>query len=207
MAEDPFFAGAISDPARFREAVRRFDEENAQDPKSEIIDGAAQPRELVYAKRLSEWVMKLAPNASEELRLAARCQHICRWQIPRANYEMSRPGYLRWRSDLKAFHARIAGEILRQTGYPDDMIMRVQELNLKKNFPTDPQVRVLEDALCLVFLQHQLTDLAERTAEDKVINALQKSWRKMTEAARGRALALTYAPREKALLERAISGG
>src|ERR1051325_5529657 len=126
MAEDPFFAGAISDPARFREAVRRFDEENAQDPKSEIIDGAAQPRELVYAKRLSEWVMKLAPNASEELRLAARCQHICRWTIPRDSYPMDRAGYLRWREALKKFHAQKAGEILREAGYQEDVIRRVQ---------------------------------------------------------------------------------
>ena len=205
VADDPFHAVKASDPERFTAAIRRFDEENARDPNTEFLDGAAHPRELVYAKRLSDWVMKLAPNASEELRLAARCQHIARWVIPRASYEMTRPGYLRWRSDLKAFHARKAGEILREAGYAEETIQRVQGLNLKKNFPTDPESRILEDALCLVFLQYQLAELATRTAEDKIINALQKSWKKMTPAGHAQALQLSFAPREKALLDRSLA--
>src|SRR5437899_233735 len=114
MANDPFLTVPVRDPIRFQAAIRRFDEENARDPNTEVVDGAAQPRELVYARRLSDWVRKLAPAASEELRLAARSQHLCRWTIPRSSYEMTRAGYLRWRSDLKAFHARKAGEILRE---------------------------------------------------------------------------------------------
>jgi len=204
MSNDAFLPANVSEPARFVEAIRRFDEENALDPNREMVAGTAQPRELLYAKRLSEWVIKLEPGASEELRLAARSQHICRWTIPRDRYEMTRAGYLRWRSDLKTFHARKAGEILRDVGYPPEIIQRVQDLNLKKNFPKDPQCRVLEDALCLVFLQYQLADLASRTDEAKVVNALQKSWKKMTPAAQAHALQLPYTPREKALLDRAL---
>ena len=187
--------------------MRLFDEENASDPNLETVNGVARPRELVYAERLSDWVMKLAPAASEELRLAARCQHIGRWKIPRDTYEMTRLGYLRWRSDLKAFHAKRAGELLREAGYGEEIIQCVQELNLKKNFPKDPQSRILEDALCLVFLQHQLAGLAGRTAEDKVINALRKSWAKMTSQAQTRALQLSFTPHEKALLDRALKAG
>lgn len=194
----------VPDPARFEEALRRFDEENACDPNIEIAEGQPCPRELIYAKRLSEWVLKLCPNASEELRLAARCQHICRWMIPRNSYPMDRPGYLRWRNKLKAFHARKAGEILREVGYPESIVLKVQELNLKKNFPKDPDSRVLEDALCLVFLQYQFAELASRTADDKMINALQKSWKKMTPAAQAEALKLPLGPREKELVERAL---
>jgi hypothetical protein len=80
----------------------------------------------------------------------------------------------------------------------------VQSLNLKKNFPHDAEVRVLEDALCLVFLEHQLGELANKTAGDKVINALQKSWKKMTPAARAQAQLLNYTPRERDLLGRAL---
>src|SRR5947207_2709188 len=126
MEQDSFFAVPVSDPTRFQAAIRRFDEENARDPNTELVNGTPQPRELVYAQRLSEWVMKLQPGASEELRLAARSQHICRWTVPRHTYEMTRGGYLRWRSELKAFHARKAGEILREVGYPEDIISRVQ---------------------------------------------------------------------------------
>jgi Domain of unknown function (DUF4202) len=193
-----------TDRGRFEAALRRFDEENSRDPNSETSDGAQRPRELVYAEWLTGWVLKLCAGASEELRLAARCQHLCRWKIPRDSYPMTRPGYLKWREDLKHFHAEGAGEILREVGYPDTTIARVQDLNLKKNFPNDPEGRVLEDALCLVFLERQLGDLAAKTADDKVITALQKSWKKMTPTAHAEALKLPYGQREKALIERAL---
>ena len=193
-----------TDPPRFEAALRRFDEENSRDPNFETVGGVSHPRELIYAQWLTDWVLKLSPHASEELRLAARCQHLCRWKIPRDSYPMDRPGYLKWRADLKRFHAERAGEILREVGYPDTVIVRVQDLNLKKNFPADPESRVLEDALCLVFLERQLTDFATKTSEEKVITALQKSWKKMTPTAHGEALKLPYASREKALIEAAL---
>ena len=77
-------------------------------------------------------------------------------------------------------------------------------MNLKKDFPQDAEGRILEDALCLVFLEHQLADLASKTADDKMINALRKAWKKMTPAARVLALKLSYRPREQALLEKAL---
>ncbi|MFO1488131.1 MAG: DUF4202 family protein [Verrucomicrobiota bacterium] len=189
---------------RFAAAIRRFDEENGRDPNKEMVQGVARPRELVYAERLTAWVTKLAPNASEVLRLAARCQHLCRWMSPRDTYPMDRPGYLKWRADLKKFHAQKSGEILREVGYADDMVERVQALNLKKNFPADPDSCVLEDALCLVFLEFQLAELAAKTDEEKVVTALQKSWKKMTPAGHAEALQLSYGPREQALLKRAL---
>jgi hypothetical protein len=191
---------------KFEAALRRFDEENARDPNIETADGVPHPRELLYARRLTDWVLRLCPDASEALRLAARCQHICRWQIPRQSYPLTRAGYLKWRADLKKFHAQKAGEILREAGYGEDLVRRVQELNLKHNFPNDPEGRVLEDALCLVFIQFQFADLAAKTAEDKIVNALQKSWQKMTETARAEAFKLNLGPREKALLDRALKG-
>ena len=190
------------DLQRFEAALRRFDEENSRDPNRE----GSRPRELLYAERLTRWVLRLAPDASEVLRLAARCQHICRWESPRENYPMTRPGYLKWRADLKKFHAEKSGAILREVGYDDDTIRRVQDLNLKKNFPVDAETRTLEDALCLVFLEFQFASLAAKAGEDKTINALQKSWGKMTEAARAEALKLNYGEREKALLQRALNG-
>ena len=118
---------------------------------------------------------------------------------------MTRAGYLQWRATLKKFHAQKAGEILREAGYADDWIGRVQDLNLKKNFPNDPESRVLEDALCLVFLEFQFAELAARSDDDKMINALRKSWQKMTEPARAEAFKLNFGPREKTLLDRALN--
>lgn len=187
---------------KFEMALRKFDEANSHDPNSEN----GQPRELLYAQRLEKWVLKLAPNASEALRLAARCQHICRWEIPRNSYPMTRAGYLKWRAGLKKFHAQRAGEILRDVDYDDEIIHRVQDLNLKKNFPDDAETRALEDALCLMFLEFQFADLAAKMDDEKTINALQKSWAKMTETARAEALKLNYDEREKFLLQRALNG-
>jgi hypothetical protein len=189
----------------FQRAIAAIDAENARDPNLESCAGAPQPRELLYARRLTDWLLKLAPDASETLRLAARCQHICRWMVPRQSYPMTKPGYLRWRNDLKSFHARKAGDILAQAGCAPDLIQRVQDLNLKKNFPSDPESRVLEDALCLVFLEFQLAALAARTDEDKMINAIQKTWKKMTPNARQHALALPFGPAEKRLFDRALA--
>jgi len=186
---------------RFASAIRRFDEENARDPNLE--DG--RPRELLYAERLTRWVMKLQPDASEPLRLAARCQHICRWQSPRDQYPLTRAGYLKWRADLKKFHAEKSAAILRETGYDESVIARVQDLNLKKNFPAEAECRVLEDALCLVFLEFQFAALAAKSDPEKMINDLRKSWEKMTEPARAEALKLNFGEPEKKLVERALT--
>jgi hypothetical protein len=201
---DEQFFDRVSEPARFREAIRRFDELNAADPNHEIIGGALRPHELLQAERLCRWVMALATDASEVLRLAARSQHLCRWEIPRTSYPLTRAGYHQWRTELKKFHAGKSASVLRAAGYDEAVVAQVQALNLKKNFPADAESRVLEDALCLVFLQFQFAELAAKTDEAKVINALQKSWHKMTEAGRAAALKLEYGARERALLERAL---
>ncbi|HEV2393742.1 MAG TPA: DUF4202 domain-containing protein [Verrucomicrobiae bacterium] len=192
---------------RFEAALHRFDEENSRDPNIERAGGAGHPRELLYARRLSQWVLRLCPQASEALRLAARCQHLCRWTIPRETYPMTRRGYLQWREALKKFHALEAGKILKELGYPEELIERVQSLNLKRGFPRDAEGRVLEDALCLVFMEYQFGELAQKTSRDKMINALQKAWKKMTPAGQAQALALSYTPQEKDLLDEALSKG
>lgn len=202
---DALFQFPTADPARFAAAIRRFDEENARDPNTEIVDGVSHPRELLYARRLTDWLLRLRPDASEPLRLAARCQHLCRWVSPRSAYELTRPGYLKWRAELKKFHAEKSGAILREVGYPDEVIAQVQALNLKKHFPADPDSRVIEDALCLVFLQFQFAELAAKTDDDKMVNALKKSWAKMTPQGHAAALTLAYGTHEQQLIARALA--
>lgn len=209
MADNGFFAN-VSDAERFRRAIERFDDLNSADPNRDATPDSSPhdaevPRELAYAARLCAWVMRLAPHASEELRLAARSQHLCRWQIPRDTYPATRAGYHQWKNDLKKFHASKSAEVLRSVGYPEEMISRVSELNLKKKFPADADTRALEDALCLVFLQFQFGELAAKLDDERTINAVRKSWEKMTDAARQHALALTYSARERELITRALS--
>jgi len=181
--------------SRFQDAIARFDAENGLDPRG---------IELSYAQRLSAWVEQLAPDASEELRLAARAQHICRWVIPRDSYPPGRIGYLKWREDLKQFHARKAGEILREVGYEDAIISRVQDLIRKRNFPRNADGRVLEDALCLVFLETQFAETTAKTGDEKMMGILQKTWRKMTPQAQQIALTIPMSTECRALVEKAL---
>jgi Domain of unknown function (DUF4202) len=194
-----------ADPQLFETALRRLDAENARDPNLEVVDGVPRPRELVYAQWLMDWLLRLAPTATEELRLAARGQHLCRWRVPRNSYPMTRAGYLRWREDLKRMHAVKTGAILREVGYPEQVIQRVQALIRKEGFPQDHDSRALEDALCLVFLEHQFAALTRKTTEEKMVNALKKAWQKMTPAARALAGSIAYGPREKEMLDKALS--
>lgn len=181
--------------ARFQEAIARIDAANARDPHG---------RELPYAQRLSEWVERLCPDASEPLQLAARAQHICRWEIPRASYPPGRLGYLQWREDLKRFHAEKAAEILQEVGYDAATIERVKHLICKRNFPRDEEGRVLEDALCLVFLETQLAETVEKTGEEKMVEILRKTWRKMTPHAQQIALTLPMSESCRALVQKAV---
>lgn len=193
-----------ANPSRFAAAIARFDAENAQDPKTVLCQGAARPHELVYSEWLTDWVLRLAPDASEPLQLAARCQHLRRWEIPRDSHPPNRAGYLKWRQVLKEFHADQAAAILREVGYDNATIQQVRDLNLKRNFPSDPDCRILEDALCLVFLERQFADLAAKATEEKMIAALQKCWAKMTPKARALALALPYSNQQLQLLQLAL---
>ncbi len=190
---------------RLKKALGEIDRFNSQDPRREIVDGVAYPQELIYSKRLTEFVLNLNPEHSEALLIAARCQHICRWTIPRENYPMGRGGYLRWRQTLKSFHAEKVGEILQEVGYEEDFIAREQRLILKKNLKKDADTRTLEDALCLVFLETQFVDLMEKTPQDKMKVIVRKTWKKMSPKGREVALQMKLPFEEKRFLEKTLS--
>lgn len=207
-----FFVGGVvmmtlmSDDDLLDRAFELFDAANANDPNQIEVEDGAQPKELVFAKRLTESVLALDPNASEALLLASRCQHICRWEVPRSTEPMGRAGYLKWRAGLKKFHAAKSAEILSEVGYPEEMINRVQELNLKKNLKSDSECQTIEDALCLVFLQHQFDALIEGTDPEKMVKIVQKTWAKMSEQGHRAALKLTYSPEAQAVLADSLPG-
>jgi hypothetical protein len=192
--------------ARFAAALDRFDATNARDPNVTIVDGAPQPKELVYARRMSEWLTRLAPNASESLQLAARAQHLMRWSIPRSQFPMDRPGYLKWRTTLYDFHADKAAEILREVGYDDVTVGRVRSLIRKQGIKTDPQMQLLEDVICLVFLESYFVDFATDQDEDKLIRILRRTWAKMSPRGHEAALGLDLPERERKLIDRALAG-
>jgi len=161
--------------------------------------------ELVDAERLAAWVERLEPQASEALALAAHCQHLRRWEIPRSDYEAGRLGYLKWRKALGRFHADRAGEILRGLGYPEEVLLAVRQIQTKQGMLLHPDVQAMEDALCLSFLEHELGEFAVKHPDDKVIDIIAKTWGKMSDRAHQLALGLPLGPRELGLVQAALS--
>jgi hypothetical protein len=186
---------------RLERTIAAIDAVHAEDPEK---DAAGEAKELVYARRMSAWLEKLAPDASEPLRLAVRCQHLRRWAIARSHYPEGKIGYLRWRKEEALAHAALAGEILAEAGYDAD-IRHVQSLIKKERIKHDPEAQLLEDCACLVFLEHEFADFAQKHEEAKLIDILRKSWSKMSPQGQAMALGLKLPAPMRAMVEKALS--
>lgn len=191
---------------KLQKAFTLFDEANKQDPNVEEWQGKEYAKELLYAMRMTDKLNEFAPDASEVLQLTARCQHICRWEIPRESYEMNRTGYLKWRQDLKKFHAERASEILEKVGYEQDVIAQVSFLLEKKQLKKNEETQTLEDVICLVFLEYYFDSFAQKYTEVKLIDILQKTWRKMSESGHSAAHRLPLSQSTQALVSKALQG-
>lgn len=178
---------------RFKSTIAAFDKENSKDPHKERVDGKEYPKELLYAQRMSECLNEVAPNASEALQLAARCQHIRRWEIPRESFPMDRKGYLLWRSKLKDMHAQIASDIMAANDYDEVTIKEVEDLLKKRRLKTDPDVQLLEDVVCLVFLKYYFAEFAPKHDDEKIKSILLKTINKMSKEGIERATKLNNA--------------
>ena len=189
----------------FTQAMEAFNAANSKDPNFIEVNGFEKPYELVYANWLYEWVMKLNPNAKEELQLAAKCQHIKRWEIPRSKYQDGLKGYTKWKKELAEYHAEEASKILKQVGYDAAVVERVRAINLKKNLKTDSDVQTMEDALCLVTLQYQIEGFSLKHDDEKMIGIIKKTWAKMSDRAKEEALKLSYSERVLSLIKNAIA--
>jgi hypothetical protein len=190
---------------RLAAALAAIDAANVDDPNVITVDGVTRPKELAHAELMTHWVRTLDPECSDEQILAARAHHLRRWTIPRASYPDGRSGYLKWRTALKRQHADDVGAILRQAGYDDDSVARVQAIVTKRGLGHDHAVQVHEDALCLVFLETQLDELADRMGDDKTIDVLQKTAKKMSAAGLEAARGLRFSPSAVTLLGRALA--
>ena len=177
---------------RLEQAITLIDEANAADPKTDTHDGQDYPKEQLYGIRMMDWVEQLNPDASDALKIAARAQHICRWEIPRSDYPEGKAGYYQWRTFLYTWHGEKAGAIMEQVGYDTESIEEMQAAMHKKNLHTNPDTQTLEDAAALVFLENHCVAFAERDDMDeaKMIIILQKTWAKMSEAGQSAALKL-----------------
>jgi hypothetical protein len=190
----------------YAKARAAIDAAHAADPKR-VADGRAA--EHVYAENMERWVAKLAPGAPEILRLAARCQHLERWKTPRDTYPMDKPGYHAWRRGLYVKQAERAREILLASGVSEAEAAEVATWVSKTGLKTNAGTQALEDAACLVFLENEIAEFAAAHAdytEEKFVDILRKTWRKMSPAAQAAALALDLPGPIAALVKRAVGG-
>ena len=178
--------------SRYERAVAAIDAASAEDPTG---------REGPESERAVAWVRRLRPDAGEALLLAARAHHLRRWEGPRSTYPEGRAGYLKWRRHLHDRHAGHVAEILEAAGYDAGTVSRVQDIVRKRGLGRDPEVQTFEDALCLVFVEAQLDDLAARLDRPKMLDVVRKTLAKMSPEAR--ALAAALAPDDDLLAEAA----
>ncbi len=180
-----------------------MDDANAEDPRREVIDGIEQPRELHFARHVYDWVTRLVARPSEALLLAARGHTLRRWTVPRDSFPKDNPGYHQWRDACTSMHARETERILIDTDYPRDIIDRVNSLILRRNWQNDAEGRTLEDADCLAFLETKLARYLDDWDDEKTVNILRGTLRKMTPQAITLACSLNLDPRCADLLRRA----
>lgn len=188
----------------FLNASAWIDAENEADPNNEIYQDVTYPKELLYSDRMYERLMAFQPDASEAVQIAAKAQHICRWKIARESYPMDRVGYLKWREDLKKFHAKMTSEILKKAGYEDAFIDRVSFLIEKKLLKKDEETQLLEDVICLVFLEFYLDPFVHKHDTEKLKNIILKTWNKMSDKGHQEALKISYTPENLQLIKDAL---
>lgn len=167
----------------YQKALALIDAANSADPNRVQADGREWPKELLYSERMSDMLQRYAPDADEAMKLAIRAQHIERWKSPRNAYPMDRIGYLKWRKDLYRIQAETAARLMREAGCDEESVERTRNAVAKKNIKGNPDTQLLEDVTDLVFMEHYMLEFVGKHpeySEQKWIEIIQKTWRKMS---------------------------
>ena len=191
--------------SRFNTLIYKIDAVNSSDPNRIQYAGSEIAKELLYSMRMTDELAAFRPEASEQLQIAARAQHIERWTSPRAAYPEGRTGYKKWRAQLMLFHTNRTGELMAEAGYPEDDIKRVKYLIQKRAMSKDEETQALEDVICLVFIKHYLQEFASEHPREKIVDIIQKTWKKMSSKAQAKALTINLAEDVSQLVQDALS--
>jgi len=187
--------------ARLERVFAAIDEANSGDPNR----FGDRPLAQAEGEIASAWIDRLAPGATDVVRIAARAHHLRRWKTPRAGYPEGRAGYLRWRRDQKRRHASELAALMANAGYDRGLCERAGDIVLKRRLGSDPEVQLYEDALALTFLETQFDATAERLGDNRMVDVLARTLAKMTSRGRTAAAEVALSPRMADLLERAQS--
>jgi Domain of unknown function (DUF4202) len=202
----------MDDDARWRAALDRLAGHHDADPRMIERDGAVITWSRDYHARVLAWVDRLEPGAPLHVRLAAFAQHLRRWESPRAAYPAGGEGYKRWRAAAGLRQAELAVRELAALGYPAELLARMRAVMLKQRLRADPDAALLEDAVCLRFVEDELAEFARGRERDPVVRIIRKTWDKMSPRGHASALELLAAdpprvPAEVAVLVTAALQG
>lgn len=181
---------------------------NAEDPRETVVDGIGRPYETVYAERMWEELGDLYHEAGEHLHIAARAQHIRRWAIPRANYPEGCERYNNRRTTLRAMHADTVGALMREAGYSDDDAAKVGSYLRREQLKKDPDSQALENVVDVVFLTYYWDEFIGKYAhydDDKLVDIVGKTLRKMSSTGYKAALALDLDERTARIVGAALA--
>lgn len=176
---------------KFDIAIELIDAANSEDPNEITVNDKDWPKELLYSHHMSDMLQRFQPDTDDAMQIAVRAQHIQRWKSPRSDYSMDRKGYHLWRTGLYKFHADSVGAIMEKAGYDSEAVERVKQAVGKKSLKKNPDTQLIEDIAGLVFIEHYMLEFAQKHPEydeDKWLDIIRKTWRKMSETAHDFAL-------------------
>jgi len=180
-----------SNQQMLEKALALYDAANSKDINVEVEDRENVPKELLYSKRMLDMLSRFIPDSDDVAKLSVAAQHIERWKSPRSDYPMNRKGYHLWRTNLYKFHADTAATHLEEAGYDEETIERVKLAIGKKDLKTNADTQVVEDIAALTFIDHYMTAMYEKFTEydeDKWIDIIIRTWKKMSPTAHDFAL-------------------
>lgn len=194
----------IDNSDRLNNVIGHLHAAHQQDPNMESWEEGVYPAEWLYIQRITERLEIFEPNASNELVVAAHCQHLCRWEIDRKTFPEGRAGYYQWRNYLSEYQAMKAREIILEAGFEPDFADCVKKIVKKENIFSDPEAQTLEDVVCLVFLEYYLDEFMRDKSEESMATIILKTWNKMSERAHQEALKIKYSDAALPVLKKAL---
>ncbi len=168
----------------FNKTTALINAANSEDPNQETYNGKSWPKELLYSYHMSEMLNRFAPQTDNIMQLAISAQHIQRWKSPRDAYPMDKKGYYQWRTQLYQFHADTVCSLMKQVGYSDAELDRVNQAVSKKSLRSNADTQLVEDIAALVFIEHYMQAFVDKHPEydeKKWIEIILRTWKKMSE--------------------------
>lgn len=192
-------------PPEVQRAIEAIDDANSADPNRLNFEGVEQPLALLQGRLASKWLARLEPNAGAAVEIGVRAHHLRRWTVERESYPDGRAGYHRWKRAAKEVHAIALGEVTKDCGLDRFVLERAQDLVRRVGLGVDAETQLVEDCACLVFLETQFEPLIEKIGEEKVVDAVAKTLKKMSPAAIGLAGEAVGGQAGRAVLAKAVS--